>query len=37
MSAEDKLREIAERCGWADEVLQDVLTVLATAEAEGRP
>lgn len=30
MSAEDKLRELAERCGWTDDVLQEVLTVLAT-------
>lgn len=30
MDAESRIRAIAERCGWADEVLQEVLTVLAT-------
>lgn len=30
MDAESRIRAIAERCGWADDVLQEVLTVLAT-------
>lgn len=29
MSADDRLREMAERYGWPDDVLQEVLTVLA--------
>lgn len=29
MDAESRIRAIAERCGWADEVLQEVLTLLA--------
>ena len=29
MSAEDKLRELAERYGWPDDVVQDVRTLMA--------
>lgn len=31
MDAESRIRAIAERCGWPDDVLQEVLTVLAVA------
>ena len=30
MDAESRIMAITERCGWADDVLQEVLTVLAT-------
>jgi len=30
MAAESRIRAIAERCGWTDDVLQEALTVLAT-------
>lgn len=29
MSAEDKLRELADRYGWSDDVVQDVRTLMA--------